>query len=910
MGMNDSSDDPYHWAKLDRNSLPEMMKEWYDVKKQYPNHLLAWRMGDFYEFFYHPDVKIVANLLGLTKTFRGSGNNRHPLAGIPHKATQHFKSLIKQGQTVVIVEQLEDPKEARGRIVKRGVVQILSPGTVIDESLLDAVQNNYLVAITKESSYYGVAFIDLSCGDFFCSQFKIKYDYTNLISLISRFEPVECIIPEAIKSNKELMSKLKESLPKDIIIKIHNRYAFQYDNAYQALIKHFNVKTLDGFGVQDLTAGICAAGSILEFLSETQKTVLSNITDLKRYLKDEIMFLDAETQKNLEILRNLNDNSQYASLLYILDKTTTPMGGRLMKKIIVQPLLNKEKIEARLEIVDCFKSDNMLRNDLREFLSEMGDMERIISRINYSRTANARDIVYLKAALKLLPDIQNILSGINVEPLKKIVNSFEDYTRIIELINSAIKNNPPTTITEGDIIKDGYDSRVDEMRDILANGKDWILKFEEKEKEKLQISAGFKIGFNRVLGYYIQITKHALKGINSLPENYIKRQTLKNSTRFETEELKQMEIKILNADETIKDIEYDIFSEIREKVSKYTKSIQKDAQKVAMLDILSAFGEAAALNNYCRPNIKLHDKIIIKKGRHPVVELINLSEPFIPNDCYMDTEEDLLLLITGPNWSGKSTYLRQVALVVIMAQIGSFVPAQEAEIGLIDRVFTRVGATDDLTRGQSTFMMEMNETAEILRYATNRSLVIVDELGRGTSTTDGKSIARAVMEYLHDNKIKTLFSTHFHELINIKLKKMKNYHFLIKEDGKKLVFLRKLTPGGTDKSYGIHVAMMAGVPEEVVKRAFVLVDTEYNDEINNQINKDQEPDIPQINIEEKTQKKSSKKNKNTKKVQTLLFKPTENNNDEIRKRLRDMNIEEMTPLEAMEHIIKLKKQLG
>lgn len=932
--QHEKGQDPYLWTSLKRESLPEMMQEWYDIKKKYPDYLLAWRLGDFYEFFYHPDVEIVSSSLGLTKTFRGVEPNRYPLAGIPHKATQHFKSLIKQGKTVVIVDQLEDPKTAQDehRIVKRGVTQILSPGTVIEESLLDASNNNYLISILQESKVFGISFIDLSCGDFFCTEIEIQGGaLTDLFSLISRFEPVECILHPQLFKNTEFVGQLKEVVTRNLIVKEYAPYAFVYDDAFKRLTNHFNTKNLEAFGISEMKSAIGASGALLTFLSETQKTILPNITTLKRYFKDDIMFLDSNTQKNLEILRNLSDNTSYGSLISILDKTITPMGSRLLKKMILQPLLDPSKINLRLNIVELFKNDNLLRNDIREYLTEIGDMERIITRINYSKTANARDLIYIKKALKILPQIKHTLEGSDSSSIKQMIATIHDYSDVVSLIEAAIKEDAPVTVSEGEIIKDGYDSRVDEMRDILNHGKDWVLKFEEREKQKLGISSGYKIGFNRVLGYFIQITENAMKSIGNLPSTYQQRQTIKGGFRYVTDELKEMEIKILNADETIKDIEYQIFSQVRENVAKRTKDIQEDASLISMLDILCAFGEIANLNNYCRPIITNDKKIKIIKGRHPVVEQINLSEPFIPNDCYMDTNTDQLLVITGPNWSGKSTYLRQIALITIMAQIGSFIPAESAEIGIVDRVFTRIGASDDITRGQSTFMLEMNETAQILYYATDRSLVIIDELGRGTSTTDGKSIAQAVMEYLHDKHIKTLFSTHFHELINIPLERMKNYHFLIKEDSQnqKLIFLRKLVQGGTDKSYGIHVAMMAGVPKAVVDRAFTLVETDYCDDQNkskaqkitnftktkNEKNLESESGNANLTQNSNLQGFSNENNKLNpksapKKVQTMLFKPTVSETDmEIIKEIASINIDKLTPIDAMKKLIELKEKL-
>ncbi|MHA1818873.1 MAG: DNA mismatch repair protein MutS [Promethearchaeota archaeon] len=912
------------WRDLNRRDLPEAMRHWYDIKSKYPDYIVAYRMGDFYEMFYD-DARLVSKLLGLTLTTRGQGNNRHPLAGIPHKATQHFKNLIKHGQTVVIVEQLEDPKDVSGRIVKRGVVQILSPGTVIDSSLLDTNSNNYLVSIYKGKKVFGVAFIDVSCGEFICSEAKITEDQNELISLIAKFDPVECILPTSLYENNEFVNILKENFK--FIIKEMPNYSFELNNARNLLLRQFKVQNLEGFGINKMNAAICAAGALLDFLNTTQNTVLANITAIKKYYANDYMFLDYNTIKNLELLKNLQDGSEYGSLFSIINYTKTPMGNRLLRRLLTQPLLNKDEIEERLEIVELFRDNNLLRSELNEILNDMGDLERVISRINFSRSANARDLIFLKNSLRLLPEIKKLLKEASeeIKPLKDLVDSINDYTDITELIEIAIKDDPPTTITEGNIIKDGYDSRVDEMRDILKNGKNWILKYEEAEKRKLGLSSGYKIGFNRVLGYFIQITENALKGI-TLPKNYIKRQTLKGSVRFETNELKEIEVKILNADETIKNIEYEIFLKIREVVTKRTKSIQNDAERISKLDIFTSMGEVAARNNYTKPQISTHDKIIIKQGRHPVIEQINFNEAFIPNDCHMDTEKDQILLITGPNWSGKSTYLRQVALIVILAQIGSFVPAESADIGIVDRIFTRIGASDDLTRGQSTFMMEMTETAQILYYMTKRSLVIIDELGRGTSTSDGEAIARAVLEYLHKNRVKTLFSTHFHQLIDLKLERLKNYHFLIKEEGKKLIFLRRLTAGGTDKSYGIHVAMMAGIPEEVVNRAFELVDIDYqltpsNNNINNKnITKEDNTSVQKQEQNKIYSTRPKRTKKKTPTLQTYLYIPTQKDTEQepkpssaeyqIIKELKDLNLEKITPLEAMKYLIKLKEKLN
>ena len=900
------------WKQLKRDQLPEMLKHWVQIKQQYPLYILAYRVGDFLEFMYDDAVK-VSEKIGLTLTKRGSDPNKYALAGIPYKAKHQLKHLIKQGETVVIVDHLEDPSIARGlkRLVKRGVTQILSPGTVIDDELLESKRNNYLVSISKSKDIFGIAFIDISSGDFFCTEFKGTNGLDDLFSFISRFEPVEAILPNNLFKDTEFTTKLKDIC--NLTVKDFDHFAFHYDNALKTLLDHFKTQTLEGFGIFDLNMAVSSAGALLSFLNETQKTVLPNITKISQYIQKEIMHLDSATQRNLEILRSLRDGTEYGTLISVINRTKTPMGNRMMRKVIVQPLLSREKIEERLDIVSVFKGDTLLRNDVREYLSQIGDIERTISRINYIRTANARNLMNLKDALRILPSITHTLGGIDSKPLQSLLN-FHDYLPQIQKIESAIIEDPPTTIRDGGIIKSGFDSRVDELRTILKSGKDWIVKYESKLKKELGVSVGIKIGFNRILGYYIQITDNAAKSIK-IPPTFKKRATLKGSARYQTEELKKIEIKILNAEETIQNVEYELFSEVREKIASKTKDIQEDASKIAMLDILCGLGEVAAENNYNRPTILEDDKIIIKQGRHPVIESVNFSEPFIPNNGYIDCDREQILLITGPNWSGKSTYLRQVALITILAQIGSFVPAASADIGIVDRVFTRVGASDDLVHGQSTFLMEMNETAQILHYATQKSLVIIDELGRGTSTTDGRAIARAVLERLHGMRVKALFSTHFHELTELELERLSNYHFLIREEGKNLVFLRQLTPGGTDKSYGIHVASMAGIPKPVIKRSFDLVETDYDAK-----QTDIEAESPkQENSGEEIKQKSSDhtavNNKSKKKsVQTILFPIeqsilTEGDYAEVIDDLEKIDIENTTPLSALEELSNLKKKL-
>ncbi len=956
------------------------MSHWYSIRKKYPKeYLIAYRMGDFYEFFYEDAIR-VSRLLGLTLTKRGKGKSRHYLAGIPHQAKQHFKALVKQGKTVIIVEQLEDPKDARkaNRIVKRGVVRILSPGTVVDNNLLDSGESNFISTITKQGSNYGLAFIDVSSGEFYVLELSGSSALMNVWSYLSRYDPVECVLSEKLVRNSKFMSQLRENT--NMVVKEFPTYQFSFENARMTILKHFNIENLFSFGIEDDRASICAGGGLLAFIRESyKKESLKNITKIQKIQQDSYMFLDCSTQRNLELLQNQTDGSSFATLFSIMDDAKTPMGTRLLKKWIVQPLLSKMEIENRLETVEWFLKNYEIRIQLRDTLKQMGDLMRLATRINYSSTANARDLNSIKFALKVVKEIRRIFNSDSINNIPKhlefLIDSLDNFDDVIDLIENSIKEDPPTTITEGGVIKKGYNEQIDEYRDILENGKDWIIQLEEQEKEKLDISSGLKIGFNRVLGYYIEITKHKHKSVkNNLPDNYTKRQTLKNSIRFETEKLKEMETKILSAEENLFELEYEIFQEVREKVQDYTLQIQENAQIIAQMDVLSNFASLAQNYDYNKPKIKDHKNIIIKQGRHPVVEKVNKREPFVPNDCYMNRKENQVLIITGPNWSGKSTYLRQVALIVLMGQIGSYVPASDAEIGIVDRIFTRIGASDDLARGQSTFMLEMNEMSEILNYMTQESLIIIDEIGRGTGTIDGLSIAQSVVEYLHDYGVKTLFSTHFHHLINLELPRVHNYHFKImeKDNSNDLIFLRQLTEGGTDKSYGIHVGEMAGLPKWVVERAFelmnVLSDEDgcgtlpelpdkpgFSQEIHKlekelrekhhkieakaQQLKKKEKEIEKkkkkIKQEEKDIKeklankekewnkkqkskpsetsrgKKSKNNKDKKKstVQMALF-PIDNNNDpEIAKELKKIDLKNLTPLEAMNLLQKLKEKV-
>ncbi|MFX0037570.1 MAG: DNA mismatch repair protein MutS [Candidatus Hermodarchaeota archaeon] len=808
--------------EIDPKKLTPMLKHWYSIRKRFPpENLIAYRMGDFYEFFYD-DAEKISKLLGLTLTKRGDV----PLAGIPHHSGHnYFNNLMNLGETLVIVDQLEDPSTVKGRIVKRGVTRILSPGTIIEPNLLQSNKNNYIAAMIKERNGFGVAFADISTGEFVSTEFHLKEQdpQEKLLSLFSQYDPVELIIPPELKKDERLFILLTD-LTK-AIIKPYEEHVFLYEEAYTLICRHFKISNLKSFGLEDKEMAVQATGGLLSFLKDTQRDVIPNIFKINVIQEKNILHLDYITQRNLELINSLWDRGKDATLYSIFNHTQTPMGARLLKKYILQPLTNIEEINQRLNIVQKFKDDIFLRSDLREELGVIGDVERFINRVNYTGRTNARDLINIKNSLEKIPIIKKLLEKADIPEISKFLDKIKPFSEIKDLINISIKDNPPITIMEGNIIKDGFNNEVDELRDIIHNGKKYVLAYEQEQKKKWNLTSGLKVGYNNILGYYIEITLRTLRNIKTLPEEYIERATLKNAKRYTTNRLKELEEKIVNAEEKINELEYVIFNTIREKVEKETESILETAKNIAIIDILTCFAEIAEQYNYIRPIINNESKIIIKEGRHPVIEQINLEEQFIPNDCYLDNEDNQLLIITGPNMAGKSTFLRQIALICIIAQMGSFVPAKSATIGIIDQIFTRIGASDDLARKLSTFMIEMTETAKILNYATPKSLIIIDELGRGTSTSDGQSIAMATLEKLHDLKIKTLFSTHYHQLTEMALPRIKNYHLdIIENDDGSINFVRKLKPGGTDKSYGIHVAKLAGIPDDVIIRAFEILE--------------------------------------------------------------------------------------
>ena len=952
--------------EINERSLTPMMKHWYAIKKKYPEHLCAYRMGDFYEFFYD-DAERVSNLLGITLTKRKIGNDSYPLAGIPHHAGNYLNNLVNMGQTVVLVEQLEDPTTVKGRIVKRGVVRILSPGTITESGMLKSDENNYIASMIKDKKGYGVAFADISTGEFLATEFSIKEKdpEEKLLSVFSQYDPVEIIIPAELKRDERLFIFLTDLT--EAIIKAYNDYVFNYEESYSLIKRHFNLSNLEGFGLERAEMTIQAAGGLLAFLKETQRDVIPNIFKINLIQEKNALHLDYVTQRNLELVTSLWERGKDTTLYSVFNHTHTPMGARLLKKIILQPLKDIEEINQRLNIVQKFKDDIFLRSDLRENLKIVGDLERYINRVSYKTRTNARDLLNIKNSLEIIPKIKILLEEAKIPEITKFLDKINNFNEIKSLIEVSIKEDSPTTVKDGGLIKDGFNDNIDELRDLLNNGKKYILQYEEEQKKRWNLTTGLKVRHNNILGYYIEITFNTLKSISKIPDEYVERSTLKNAKRYTTKKLKELEEKIVAAEEQINDLEYEIFSTIRDKVIKETEKILGTARTVANIDVLACFAEIAEKYNYCRPKITNDEKIIINEGRHPVVEQINITEQFIPNDCYMDTENEQLLIITGPNMAGKSTYLRQIALICLIAQMGCFVPAKSATIGILDQIFTRIGASDDLARKLSTFMIEMTETAKILNYATEKSLIIIDELGRGTSTSDGQSIAMATLEKLHDLKAKTLFSTHYHQLTEINLPRVKNYHLdIIENDDGSINFVRKLRSGSTDKSYGIHVAKLAGIPDDVVIRAFEILEqieekdpfkatvkengndnsstkyydkliqekksvldkfnselkqikqelNDYEDELSIKEKVLKEKNLKMKNVNAMAHSKKSKSPKEKKYVQTSFFKPIvkkETIIDEKFKALidliKDMDINSITPVDAMKKLIELKEKL-
>lgn len=872
------------------SDLTPLMNQYRRIKKDYPNAILFFRVGDFYEMFYE-DAVIASKILQITLTSRDKGKeDQVPLCGVPyHAADSYIAKLIRNGFKVALCEQVEDrpsPQEGEGRvrgkgIVKREVVRVITPGTFLSESALDAKENNFILSIYPKGKIYGLAIVDLSTGEF------LLYETVGgLEDEMKRLNPREVLYPEGLD-----LSTLQTQDPRlQTHFTSYPDWSFDYPEARRRLLNHFRVNSLEGYGCEGMVVAIPAAGALIGYLDETQKGCLGNIKKIKPLMKGSYMFLDAPTQRNLELVSSLSDGTKEGSLLGLIDKTITAMGGRLLKNWILYPLLDLKEINRRQNAVKELKDNLFLTEDIQNKLKEIYDLERLIGRITLN-LSNARDMLALKSSLRIMPEIKRLREGITSEYLFDIFSRIEDFTDLVSLIEKAIHDDPPFSLREGRLIKEGYNEELDELRSISSKGKGFIAELEKKEKERTGISS-LKVRYNRVFGYYIEVTK---ANLSQIPSDYMRKQTLIGSERFITPELKDYEEKVLRAEERILELEYEIFQRVREEVAKEAERIQKAASAIAELDVIFSLAIVARNYNYCQPTIDNGEIIEIIEGRHPVLERLDLGERFIPNDTVLDCSENQLLIITGPNMAGKSTYMRQVALIVLMAQIGSFVPAKEARIGIVDRIFTRVGASDVITKGQSTFMVEMNETANILNNATRRSLILLDEIGRGTSTFDGVSIAWSVAEYIHEKiKAKTLFATHYHELTELALTMngIKNYSISVKEWKDEIIFLRKIIEGGTDRSYGIQVARLAGLPEDIILRAKeVLANLEKSE-----LNEIGEPKLAHSELK-RPEKRSG---------QLDLFTTQA---DPIVKELLGLDIINMTPLEALNKLYELRKKV-
>jgi len=883
-----------------------MIRQYWDIKNEHEEKILFFRVGDFYEMFYE-DAKIAARELEIVLTSRETGKDNHvPLAGFPfHAASSYISRLIEKGYKVAICDQVEDAKSAKG-LVKRGVTRIITPGTVLDDNLLTDISNNYLCSIYIVQEGIGLAVIDVSTGDFFITQFRGPHRYERLKDELMKYKPTECVYNSAGEEDKTLQ-KIFTILP-EMLHSAYLDHCFHHSRAFETLTEQFNTVSLEGFGCSEFPLGVNAGGAVISYINDLHKSSLKHINNLSVYHPEDYMLIDGITRRNLELTQTIRTGKKKGALLGVLDKTTTSLGGRLIRKWLEQPLLDRDRIEERLEGVEEFIEKPFLREDLEDLLEETYDLERIISRINIG-TANARDLIHLKNTLKTFPGVRNLLVQLDSSLFHELNRQFNSLEDLKKLIDNALVEEPPVYLKEGGLIKEGYDWELDEIREISRKGKSWIMELEKKERERTGIKS-LKVTFNKVFGYFIEVTR---ANLSLVPEDYIRKQTLVNSERFVTPDLKEYEEKILGAQEKIQEKEYALFDQVRKKAASHTMEIQESARIIAILDCILNFAQVALENNYCRPIFTPEESIKIVDGRHPVVEKFLIDEIFVPNDTCLDSKESRLLIITGPNMAGKSTYMRQVALIALMAQIGSFVPAKEAALSLTDRIFARVGAADDLVGGQSTFMIEMNEVANILNNATSRSLIILDEIGRGTSTFDGMSIARAVMEYLHDERMigaKTLFATHYHELTELadNLPGIKNYSMAVKEEGEDIVFLRKIIPERADRSYGIQVARLAGLPSLVVERA---------SEALKELEKEKSEVYPANSVKEKEFKgynpgedlEDNLEDNLDEDVGEVLEKDVEETLKILLEDLKKMDPLNMTPLEALDKIFSMQDKI-
>lgn len=862
--------------------MSPMMRQYLDIKAQNPDALLFFRLGDFYELFFD-DAKLVSKELDLTLTGKICGmEERAPMCGVPfHSYESYAARLVEKGYKVAICEQLEDPATAKG-LVKRGIIRIITAGTIIENSMLDESRNNYITAVCMHENIIGLCVADVSTGELNVTQLSGANASQKLCGELGKFDPHEILINSDALSLSGLDKFIKNRL--NASVELLDEDKFEYENAAAVLNVQFAAKEIERSQIMNYRCTVMALGALINYIYCTQKAgaleenpqgevKIECIDRINYYVGDIYMNIDVSTRRNLELSETMRTKDKKGSLLWVLDKTKTPMGKRMIRNVIERPLVNPVKIQARQNAVDELCSDAIMRDDIIHALREISDIERLIARIVYG-SANAREIRALSYAADALPNIKNLLKNMQLGELKDIYKSIDTLQDIHDLIESAIVDEPPLTVREGGMIKPGYCKDLDELQGDMSGGKDFIASIEEKERERTGIQR-LKVGYNRVFGYYIEVS-NASKDL--VPKEYIRKQTLTNCERYITEELKEMEGRVLGARDRIVKLEYELFEEIRKKVAACQDRVQRTAEAIARLDVWCSFAEVAVRNNYTRPLVNTSGKIILKDSRHPVVEAVS-DEQFVPNDVYLDNNDNRVAIITGPNMAGKSTYMRQVAIITLMAQCGSFVPASSAEIGVVDSIFTRVGASDDLASGQSTFMVEMNEVAYILKNATADSLLILDEIGRGTSTFDGMSIARAVLEFVADKKklgAKALFATHYHELTELEdlLRGVKNYSVAVKKHGEDITFLRRIISGGADQSYGIEVAKLAGIPDNVVKRA-------------RQILKQLEGGQPE-------QKKKTVREEQT----SISFTPP--GEAEAIFRLKNLDINNLTPMQAMQ----------
>lgn len=872
-----------------------LLNQYNRIKAQYKDYILMFRLGDFFEMF-NEDAKIAARVLDIALTKKSLGKNRTvPLAGIPYHAIESYLArLIKAGYKVAICEQMEDARKAKG-LVKREVVRIVTPGTVLEPGLLEEKSHNFLVAINRLRNRWGLAAADLSTGSFFLTELnesktEAEAD-TELITELVRLQPAELLISEELMLEVDRL--MAQSDTKFNVTPLDSKY-FNFTEARETLLRHFRVNNLAGFGIdreEEYRAGISSAGAILAYLQETQKGIVPHINSLRLYRLTEYMVLDQTTQRGLELVRNLQTGGREGTLLWVLDRTVTAMGGRLLKQWLTQPLLDITAIKLRLEAVREFYQHTALRTQIKESLKGINDLERIMGRVG-CRVANARDLVALRQSLGKIPAIISALQNCTATVLTRILSQLDPLSELRERLEQTLVPDPPLSLRDGGLIRNGVNQELDELRNIMKNSKDYINQLRLKEIKRTGVQ-NLKIGYNKVFGYYIEISHASLKqpGVK-IPPDYIRKQTLVNAERFVSAELKEKEEIIVNAEEKSKELEYQLFEELRQFVTGYTAQIQTQARLLAELDCYISLAEVAISNDYVEPEICDGDEIKITDGRHPVLELMNLEHPFVPNDALLDNRENQILIITGPNMAGKSTYIRQVALIVLMAHVGSFVPAKKARICIVDRIFSRVGAMDYLTKGQSTFLVEMNETANILNNATSRSLVILDEIGRGTSTYDGLSIAWAVIEHLHNTpgvQPKTLFATHYHEVTELEqyLPRVKNYNVAVLEEKDRIVFLYKIIRGSTDRSYGIYAAQLAGLPPATIERAREILQS-----LEDERSIDVKGPTPR-HIKQRLKREQSGA------IQLTFFDILQSSHPLI-KRLQELNIEHLTPLQAFQ----------